>query len=367
MGRATDIRPFSLADGEAVSRLHKAVWWAARSMEGWRWLLANPAHPAGTPYGWVAEGEAGPQAFLGNLVQTLWIGDEALATATGYSIVVGAEARGASRPLINRLLDQSGVAAVHTLNANAQAAKLYQRMKLEPWPEGTSDLKLTWIVDHVAALQGRMTRELAVRRNYRGVLGVERLLNGRLGRRLERFEPGVEPLSDLSDAGPLAAFWARLKAQGRPVVDRSPAMLRWRLGDPDATTPPVILVFRRDGAVTGWLWAQISKASEIEVPILDIVDVVALDGEPDAVPALVRTVLKGARSIGAAKVRLQVAAPEMVRALGPLADRARREGGWIHGFIRFAPEQADRLRGAWAPTPFDGDYGVCLRPAPTQQ
>ena len=364
MPSAIDIRPFTLADAEAVSALHKAVWWPARSMESWRWLLSNPAHPADTPFGWVAASADGPQAFAGNLVQTLWRGGDAWRVATGYSLVVSANARGAARPLIRAVANQPGMAAVHTLNANAQAARLYRRMGFEAFPAGTSDVKLTWIVDPAAALLGRLTREIAVRRNYRGVLGNERLLNARLGRRLTRFERGVEPLEDVSDDGPLGAFWARMKGQGRAVVDRSPATIRWRLANPDATTPPVVLAWRRDGAITGWLLAQVSKGSEIEVPILDVIDLAVLDDDPEAIQALMTTVLKGARSIGAAKVRLQVVSPATLAALGTLATRARREGGWGHGYVQFAAGQADDMRREWSPTPFDGDHGVCLRHPP---
>lgn len=366
MERSTDIRPFTLADGEGVSRLHRDVWWAPRSMAGWRWLLSNPAHPPDAPYGWVIDGAAGPQAFVGNLIQRLWCGQEAACFATGYSIVVSSEARGAGRSLINAIVVQPGMAAVHTLNANAKASLLYRRMRFEPWPAGSSDVKLTWVVDPLAAVHGRLTREIAARRKYRGVIGTERLLNARLGQRLQRFEAGVEPLTDLSDAGPFATFWDRLRGEGRPIADRSPETLRWRLANPDVGAPPVALVHLRDSAITGWLWGQISKGSEIEVPILDIIDVAALEGERDAIPALMTTVLKGARSIGAAKVRLQVASLPLLRALGPLASRARREGGWGHGFARFAPETADHLRERWRPTPFEGDFSVCLRPAPVR-
>ena len=41
---------------------------------------------------------------------------------------------------------------------------------------------------------------------------------------------------------------------------------------------------------------------------------------------------------------------------------ARREGGWGQCHVKFDPE-APGVE-TWTPTPFDGDYGICLRPVP---
>jgi len=80
---------------------------------------------------------------------------------------------------------------------------------------------------------------------------------------------------------------------------------------------------------------------------------------------LTQTLIDNARNMGAAKVRLQMVTPRMLTALGDLATTARREGGWGHCHA-IIDEPA--LAAAWAPTPFDGDYGVCSRtpPAPTR-
>ena len=55
--------------------------------------------------------------------------------------------------------------------------------------------------------------------------------------------------------------------------------------------------------------------------------------------------------------------PRLLAALGDLAGTARREGGWGHCH---AIVDDPALAAAWAPTPFDGDYGLCARnpPAP---
>ncbi|MDP2117120.1 MAG: N-acetyltransferase, partial [Brevundimonas sp.] len=62
------------------------------------------------------------------------------------------------------------------------------------------------------------------------------------------------------------------------------------------------------------------------------------------------------------KVRLQTTTRQGVARLGFHARSARHEGGWGHCHARFAPDAPDPA--LWSPTPWDGDYAVCLRPLP---
>ena len=169
-------------------------------------------------------------------------------------------------------------------------------------------------------------------------------------------------LSDLADRSPYADFWQALKGEGRLIADRSPAMLRWRLADPDLTLRPLVLAFNRGETIGGYAMAMMSKGNPIEPPMLEIVDLVALDDEPRAIPALIQALLANARRLGAAKLRIQTVNPELLRRMGPWADTARREGGWGHCHVKFAPGTPGGE--TWSPTPFDGDYGICLRPVP---
>lgn len=108
--------------------------------------------------------------------------------------------------------------------------------------------------------------------------------------------------------------------------------------------------------------AAMAKGSAIDPPFLEILDLQVLDGEAEAAPALVRVLIDNARALGAAKVRLQVVSPRLLNQLGPLADSARREGGWGHCHVRFAADAPDPA--LWSPTSYDGDYAVCLREPP---
>ncbi|CAN5420892.1 hypothetical protein BH09PSE1_BH09PSE1_25280 [soil metagenome] len=360
------LRPFRPADTDAVNALHRDVWWPERSEAGWRWLDVNPARAdIEAPSGWVVEDEAGvPAAFVGNLIQRFWQDDALAYAATGFSIIVPPTVRGASRQLIKAVVNQPGIFATYTFNANSRSKPLYARHGMVAWPPRTHDLKLSWVIAPIDCLHGRFLRE-AVRRApgltdpYR-----ERFMNRRLGSpRRARLPSQVSALTDLGDASDYAAFWTALKAEGRLVAERSPEILRWRLSDPDQRTPPVMIAFRRDGAVTGYAMALMAKANPIEPAFLEILDLVALESETQAIPALMQALMAEGRALGAAKLRLQVVGEELLRRLGPWALGARREGGWGHGHVRFhagGPEHH-----AWSPTPFDADHAFCQRPVPS--
>lgn len=360
------VRPFHLVDVAAVNALLGAAGWPQRSPEGWRWLDGSPAlRDLGAPAGWVLEDRAGAVAgFVGNWVQRFVRGGEAdRFGASGFSLVVGPQGRGGAQALIRTVMNQPGVFAAYTLNANPRAARFYPRMGLRPWPEATHDRKLSWVVAPGVCLAGRAWRALADRAPNLAVRLGERMMNPRLGERPRLALPrGVAVLTDLRDRSRWADFWTALKVEGGLTADRSPAAMRWRLADPDLATPPLMLVFNRGPRITGYAMAMLGKDSIVAPPSLEIIDLMALNGEAEAVPLLMQALREAAPLLGAAKMRLQVVTPGLMQALGPWAASARREGGWGHGHARFNEDAPDPS--LWAPTPFDGDYALCLRPPP---
>jgi hypothetical protein len=294
------LRPFEPDDHVAVNALHHDVWWPERSTAGWTWLAANPARlDIAAPPGWIVPGRDGKAAaFMGNLVQRVWKDDRLHHVATGFSIIVPPAVRGQSRALIRAVLDQPNIAAGYTLNANSRSAPLYARHGMNAWPARTNALKLSWIVDPIDCLRGRLLREAVKRAPHLTDPYRERFLRSDrgLGRvRPPRYPSLVSALTDLSDGSPYGDFWRALKAEGRAVADRSPEILRWRIADPDQTEPPVLLAWTRDGAVTGYAMAVLSKATPIDPVFLEILDLVALQDEPHAIPALMRALVDQAR------------------------------------------------------------------------
>lgn len=359
------IRPATEKDFPAIQALHRHVGWPERSAAGWRWLHGNPARQEiGAPAGWVIEGPDGvPAAFAGNLIQRFRWKGRTLYGASGHSIIVTSGVRGGSRAIIKAFLDQPDLFAAYTFNANPASQPLYGRQGLLPWPDQTHALKLSWAIDPFALALSRIFRE-AYRRVPDGMSGwTERLMNDRLSATPDLDPPaGVTVLTDLRDRSRYGDFWAVLADEDRLLADRSPATLRWRLADPDQTTRPLILAFNRGPAITGYAMAVLAKANILDAPVLEILDLEALDGDDAAIPTLM-TALRGAgRAMGAAKLRCQMVSPRLLRRLGEWSVRARREGGWGHCHVHFAVGAPNP--DLWNPTPFDGDYGFCLRPIP---
>lgn len=359
------VRPVDATDNGAINALHRSVGWPTRSEAGWNWLASNPARLETTaPAGWLIEAEdAEPCGFAGNFVQRFHHGDRILYGATGFSIIITPRARGRSLKLLNTFTRQPEMFAHYVFNANPRSSPLYKRHGMIAWPPETHDVKLSWRVDALACAGGRLWREIDRRVPRLTEARAERLLNPRLHEPDTLDLPaGVTMLTDLADRSPYADFWQALKGEGRLIADRSPAMLRWRLADPDLTLRPLVLAFNRGETIGGYAIAMMSKGNPIEPPMLEIVDLVALDDEPRAIPALTQALLANARRLGAAKLRIQTVNPELLRRMGPWADTARREGGWGHCHVKFAPGTPGVE--TWSPTPFDGDYGICLRPVP---
>lgn len=364
------IRPVRASDLEAVNALYRSVWWPQRSPEGWAWLWSNPAAQGrDAPHGWVIDGGDGPAACAGNFIQRFWRGDRSLHAATGYSIVVPREQRGRSRDLVRAFVEQPGCFARYTLNANARSSPLYKRHGMIPWPSSTHHVKLSWLVDPVACLYGRGLRQLVDQApQVARLLGEQlsplpRFAAGRMRRAQARLPSNVSILDDLADDSDYGRFWEALRGEGRLVADRSPAIMRWRLSDPDLTVPPLALAHRAGGRITGFGLAMLNKQTPLDPPILEIIDLIALRTDVATLQALLEGLRVLAPGLGAAKLRLQVVSPELLAALGPAVDKARREGGWGHCHVAFDAGMQDA---GWSPTPYDGDYSFCLRPLPVR-
>ena len=360
-------RPTTETDFPALQALHRHVGWPERSLAGWRWLHANPARlSAGAPAGWVVDGPDGqPAGHVGNLVQRFWLGDQPLHGATGFSVIVTPPVRGASKAMLGAFAGQPGMFAAWVFNANRRSQPLYARHGLQAWPGPTHALKLSWIINPVTLACGRFYRlahrlapDLVSRWG-------ERLLNRRLSAKPRLDLPqGVTVLSDFRDQSRYAAFWTALRAEGRLLADRSPEVLRWRLADPDLTEPPLVLAFNRGAGITGYAMAMMAKSNILEPPVLEILDLEALADDVTAIPALLNALKDSARRMGAAKLRIQMVSPRLLERLGDHVRGTRREGGWGHCHARFASDAPDPA--LWSPTPYDGDYGMCLRPVPAR-
>ena len=358
------VRALLPSDIPAVNRLHQQVWWPERSTRGWQWLMANPAaQEVQLPAGLVLDdGYGQAAAFLGSFTQRFWRGDEVRYASSGFSIIVPPEVKGASRDLVPTFFALPCLSAHYTFNCNALSSPIYERLGMHAWPPVTHSLKLSWITRPLTCAAARGLRELVNRQpssvNWLG----ERLLPRQSILKRGVLAPDIKEITDLSDRGAYGQYWQALKAEGRFMADRSPAMLRWRLSDPDLTQPILLLAAYREGRIVAHAMAMMAKYSSIEPATLEILDLDGLEDDRDRIPDLVRALFALAHPLGAAKLRLQMLSPRLLSDLGELAERARREGGYGHSYMRTA--KGFRGLETWQPTPFDGDHSICWRPLP---
>ena len=357
-----NIRPFVLGDVSGLNALRAEAAWAPLPVTHWQWHLRNPAQEDSL-IGWVIDNDGSIDGFMGNFIQNYYRGTTRYRAATCHEIVVSPRARGGAKVIMRAFLDQPGVFVGSTLNANTLSAPVHRKLGLTPWPQGTDALKLSWPLSPATLAMARGLRQLSKKFP---------ILQDRLG---ERFVPerarhfnaeavqwpaNTVLISDLGDDSDFARFWQALLADGRLVADRSPALMRWRTDDPNLYAAPLIVGWQDDQGLCAYAMAQLSKMATIDAPVLEIIDLVALERAPEhAVPALVDALIKAGRAMGASKVRLHVLSETLKKQLGPKLVSARIEGGWGHGHAHFnAPSEnyAD-----WNPTPFDGCYSYNLR------
>jgi len=364
------VRELKLSDGPAIGALCDWAWWPVRSEAGLAWLMSRPG--GGTipgPAGWVVERDGEIVASVGNHIQAFSQGDQTFQGATGHSLLVRPDARGLSRNLIKKFVSQTEMFALYTLNANALSAPLYGLFGMKPWEGDAGHRKYVWRVDPVGLMTERLLWKLGE------MAGFERLKAG--GERFaddshwnaspQRLASGVAevPTSQLDER--FDRLWARLKSEDRLLAVRDRAALAWRLADPDLTRKPVLLGFEADGELAGYLLAFFSKQTQVDQPALEIIDVIAVrDLQARAVPALITSLVRSARDMGVARVRMSVVNP----ALEPLVAAtpgAHRLDAHPHIHIRYDQSFAETAPQSWYVTPYDGDYSFCLRPPPRPQ
>jgi hypothetical protein len=341
------------ADWQALNDLHRWAWFPERSEAGWAWM-----HRLGQGYpGWVLEDAEGVCGYLGNIRQDYALLDARLVGATGYSLIVLPRAAGGSRRLLETFRAQPGVFATTILNSNARAAPIYAREGFAAFPADWADAKIVWPLAPVTILSERIARSF-----YRHRRPDRELFQGRRG---VPPAPGTARLSALDpwvDAAAINRICAELRNGGPLVADRSARALQDRVSDPDRAEPPMLYGWREGDRLLAIALGLLGKMSECEAPILDIIDLAWLepDGAAAATALLLQLKTEGRRA-GASRMRLSLvnSATAAVADAVPGGMVRRRH---IHGHAVLVADPA--LEPLWRPTPYDGDFGFCLRPPP---
>jgi len=364
------VRPIQMQDTGDISALLDHAWFPARSEAGWRWLCRTPRSLASraVPAGFVAEdGDGRVAGVFGLFTQDYSSRQGSLSGGTGHTLIVHPRIRGASRPLIDAVLDQPSLFAVTVLHSNDLAAPIYRRHGMVPFPVGRDQMSLMWVTDPLALLAERAARASKAHLGREGRPTREWLLRDRVfGTELTHAEPRVRTLDFSGLDQRIDAFAAALAAEGRLMARRDAAALRWRFVNPDRTRDPILLAWIEGEAIGGLLLAEITKVTQIDAPTLEIIDLVAVAECADhALPALVLSLVRNAARLGCARVRLPVVPQELERRLESVPGMLRRHGH-DHGFAWIRPG-TEGLVENWRLTPYDGEFGVCFRPPPRPQ
>lgn len=362
------IRPIRMDDAADISALLDWAWFAPRSEAGWRWLCRTPRsrEARSIPIGFVAEDSDGRVAGVFGLFAQDYVSSRSdTVGATGHTLIVHPRIKGASAGLVDAALDQAGLFGVTVLNGNARAAPIYARHGMKAWPSERGDLNLVWVTDPLAILAERAARASVSRREPGAVRPhTERFLRARVFEtELVRLGPSVRQMSAADLDERFEEFWADLAAEGRLTARRDAASWRWRLSDPDRTRDSILLAWMDGEAIGGLLLAQVGKTNEIECPNLEIIDLVALESCADqALPDLAAALVRNASRLGVARVRMPVVTEEMEGHLSRVPGMIRRRSH-VHGHVRFGAD-GEALAADWQLTPYDADYGFCLRHPP---
>ncbi len=365
------LRDVTPDDLDAVNALHDAMWFPARSRQGWNWLMTGNPDQGGLSPGKIAEHpENGIVGFIGNHGVRFFGRDAEFSAATGYSMLAKPEFPGVGVRLLGSLLRQKTGFGLFTLNNNKLAEKVYPRFRGEPLFPQTASLQLQWVTNPLLYVAGGMRRRIHAMRGYATSRHHERFS---LSARAPVDTPGATPHVRQIDIDQLAAsgidaFWTRLSGDGRIHANRNLASLTWRLSNPDQAHSPIVLGFDRGDGIEGLLIAMLTKESEIAPPALTIMDLTAIaSSEAEALPALVRSALGIARARKLAKTVLPYLNPHALTALQDLAAPRFRQFGHVHAHVKFGQDAPRELLTAhWAPTPWDGDFSFCVRQPPVR-
>lgn len=348
-----NLREVLPADWQSLNELHRWAWFPERSKSGWEWVHRfGQGHP-----GWVLEDDEGVCGYLGNIRQDYALLDAGLIGATGYSLIVLPRAKGGSRSLLDAFRNQPGVFATSIFNSNARAAPIYSREGFAAFPRDWANAKIVWPLAPMTILSERVVRSL-----YRNSRPSRELFSIVRGRPPGRAAAGLSVLDPWADAEAINLFHEALRHAGSLIADRSTRALQDRFSDPDRTARPMLYGWSEGDGLSAMALGQLGKMSECEAPILDIIDLVWLEphGAAAAAALLVHLKTEGRRA-GASRMRLSLlnhATAEMALRVPGAVVRRRH----VHGHASLVPGVDPDL--GWAPTPFDGDFGFCLRPPP---
>lgn len=354
MGRRSlkPVRPVETRDLDGINTLLATAGRLKRTRRGFDWLLRDNPGQNGAPAGWVVEDREGRiAAFIGNFVQRAWLSGRSCLTASSHSFIAAQGQPARALRLVRPFVNQDDAALLNGLMFDPVSARIFETLGYPSLPE-TGNLRIAWPI-------GSSTISDPLRSAARQVLAAL----------LPEMRPPVPAVGDAIAASGedleqivapyasqrLADFDAELRSGPRLFAERSPEALQWRLSDPDAIIPPILLAYPTSGAVRGIALFRFRRPGRRSPLCLDVVDLVTLDPrDRAAATALLRGGLKIAEEGGALQMRLDLVTAPLLTLIGPLLDGAGKTASdSSHAFYRFNIDLPEPVTKHWQPLPFD--------------
>jgi hypothetical protein len=144
------LREACFEDYDQIAFLESQFGLRPPSYAEWTHLwLQNPVYHAGKwPIGWVVDVEGRVVASVGNIPLPYEFGGEPLVASSGRALVADPGYRGAAMPLLDRVINQSGVDLYLNSTVTAESTSAFALFECRRVPAGAWDFSAFWVTHY---------------------------------------------------------------------------------------------------------------------------------------------------------------------------------------------------------------------------
>jgi hypothetical protein len=363
-------RSVEFSDCEKVIKLKQRWGHWKDSLENWfRLWRDNPAVGlAKSPLnrGWVLEVEDEIVGYQGSVPLVYHYGGRTLLAAAGTSLVVEPTYRPHSIGLLASFYRQKDVDLFLITTAIPSVGKLAKVLQAVPLPQRDYDEVFLWVLDARQFLDaviekismGDQIEKLAKPIAWlllQADLAILRKPPLRIPSKIDVTEIQVQDIGSEFDA-----LWQKhLAKRNRLMADRSAATLRWHFTIPEG---PRAVVYRchHGGRLAGYAVVQTRTDRQTNMQSCSLVDLVAVDDDPDVTESLLAKAYTNARDSGSHVFQISGFPPKIRQILSRWRPyRLRYEA--CPFWHKSNDENLRRIlahEDAWCASPFDGDTSL---------
>jgi hypothetical protein len=319
---------------------------------------ASPFAPQfqATPVGWVLETEAGQVVgSLGNVHMLYELRGQYLKAAVATAWAVDSAYRNSSMQLLHAFYRQKDVDLWLNGSASATVSQLLTALRIPRVPVPDYNMPLFWPVrrrNFANVILGRKRVPFANLLSYPAGMA---LLAKDIAHRVWR-RTGAAAVSRVREFdGRFDRFWQRLRAGStRLRAVRTRATLQWRFRSNLREASLTILLAERAGEIAGYAILTRRRGSDLEMELIDIADLQAIEDDPLILRELLLAAAQVAQEEGADAVKLMTGTPAKRAAAAALHPLSYRWPVW-QLYCRTTPELGAALAtaDAWDFSLFD--------------